>query len=109
MSYRVKIVPRAQRDLADLYRWTGARQSDAARNWYRGLRDAIRSLRTSPQRYPSTPENKSLRHLLYGHKPHVYRVIYRVVEGRKEVGALHIRHGARDDFNGEGYGSREVL
>lgn len=26
----------------------GARSSGAARNWYRGLREAIRSLRTSP-------------------------------------------------------------
>jgi toxin ParE1/3/4 len=36
-----------------------------------------------------------LRHLLYGRKPYVYRVIYRVVERQKQVEVLHIRHGAR--------------
>jgi mRNA-degrading endonuclease RelE of RelBE toxin-antitoxin system len=34
----------------------------------------------------------------YGNKPHVYRVIYRVLEREKRVNVLHIRHGARRDF-----------
>jgi len=42
-----------------------------------------------------TPEKAQLRHLLYGHKPHVYRVISRVLEREKQVVVLHIRHGAR--------------
>ncbi len=29
------------------------------------------------------------------HKPHLYRVIYGVLEKRKHVEVLHIRHGAR--------------
>jgi plasmid stabilization system protein ParE len=33
--------------------------------------------------------------LLYGHKPNVYRVIYRVLEKLKKVEVLTIRHGAR--------------
>jgi mRNA-degrading endonuclease RelE of RelBE toxin-antitoxin system len=33
--------------------------------------------------------------LLYGHKPHIYRIIYRVVERHKRVDVVHIRHGAR--------------
>lgn len=47
-----------------------------------------------------TPENSKLRHLLYGHKPHIYRVIYRVLEKRKEIVILHVRHGARNEFKG---------
>jgi len=34
--------------------------------------------------------------LLYGAKPHVYRVIYQIVEKQKEVEILHVRHGAMD-------------
>jgi plasmid stabilization system protein ParE len=46
---------------------------------------------------------------IYGHTPHIYRVIYRVVESRKEVDVLHIRHGARDEFtNKEGNGNPEA-
>jgi toxin ParE1/3/4 len=101
MAYRIKITARAQRDLADLYNWIGAGTSEGAYNWYRGLRDAIMSLRNTPQRCPVTQENKQLRHLLYGDKSHIYRVIYRTVRNSKEVEVLHIRHGARDRFTSE--------
>jgi len=66
--------------------------------WYLGLRDAIRALQGSPNRCPAAPEDPGLRHLLYGNKPHIYRVIYRVFEKPKQVHVLHIRHGARQEF-----------
>ena len=91
-------MPRAQRDLSGLYDWIGARAPDAALAWYRGLKDAIRTLRNDPNRCPVTPEDRDLRHLLYGNKPHIYRVIYRVLERQKQVDVLHIRHGARQEF-----------
>lgn len=106
MVYRVKIMPRAERDLAGIFDWIGATSSQAARKWYLGLREAIRSLRIIPRRDPVTPEDKHLRHLLYGRKPHVYRVIYRIVEKEKQVEVLHIRHGARGEFTPEDF-SRE--
>lgn len=98
MAYRVKIMPRAQRDLIGIYGWIGADASDAALAWYRGLRDAIRTLKNIPNRCAVTPEDDTLRHLLYGNKPHIYRVIYRVLEKQKQVDVLHIRHGARQEF-----------
>lgn len=75
-----------------------AGESQAALRWYRGLKEAVLSLRDSPNRCPHTPEGRHLRHLLYGNKPHVYRVIFRVVERQKRVDVLHIRHGARRPF-----------
>ena len=101
MAYRVKIMPRAQRDLTDLYVRVGARSIDAVHIWYRGLRQVIRSLKDNPQRCPTTPESEDFRHLLYGNKPHIYRVIYRVLEKQKEVDVLHIRHGARQEFKSD--------
>ena len=98
MAYRVKIMPRAERDLAEIYRRIQVATSDVALAWYVGLRNSIRSLREYPSRCPVTPENDQLRHLLYGHKPHIYRVIYRIVEKPKQVEVLHIRHGAMDQF-----------
>ena len=62
------------------------------------IQEAILSLEEQPNRYPVTPENDKLRHLLYGNKPHIYRVIYRVLDGEKRVNVLHIRHGARRKF-----------
>jgi toxin ParE1/3/4 len=98
MAFRVKIMPRAQRDLADVYHNINAQSSDAAHLWYIGLRDAIRGLRISPNRCSPTPEDEELRYLLYGNKPYVYRVIYHVVARQKEVEILHVRHGARQEF-----------
>jgi toxin ParE1/3/4 len=96
MAYQIKLMPRAERDLSDLYAWINASSSDAAFAWYRGLRNAIRTLRDRPNRCPITPEASGLRHLLYGNKPHIYRVIYRIRESQKQVDVLHIRHAARD-------------
>ena len=98
MAYLVNITARAERDLAYLYEEIDAERSDAALSWYRGLKEAILSLEKHPNRCPITRENASLRQLLYGHKPHVYRVIYRVLEKRKQVDVLHIRHGARREL-----------
>lgn len=96
MAYAVNLTARAERDLARLYDEINAADSEAARKWYRGLKKQILSLEKLPFRCAVTPENKTLRHLLYGHRRNTYRVIYRVVGTRVDV--LHIRHGARKRF-----------
>ncbi len=98
MAYLVNISVRAQRDLAQIYQFINAAESEAALDWYRGLRRVILSLEGLPNRWPATHEIPGLRHILYGNNPHVYRVIYRVVERQKRVEVLHIRHGARDQL-----------
>ena len=95
MAYLVNITPRAERDFASLYHEIRAADSTAALKWYRGLKEAVLRLEEQPNRWPATPEKPQLRHLLYGSKPHIYRVIYRVMEKQKRVDILHIRHGAR--------------
>lgn len=98
MRYLVNVTARAERDLEHLFAEINAEHSDAAREWYRGLKKAILSLESSPNRCPITAENSRLRHLLYGNKPHIYRVIYRVTKKGRRVDILHIRHGARRRF-----------
>ena len=98
MAFLVNLTARAQRDLAFLYGEINAEYSKAALKWYRGLKNAILSLEHHPNRCPVTPESHRCRHLLYGNQPHIYRVIYRVLEKQKQVEVLHIRHGARRKF-----------
>ena len=98
MTYQVNVAARAERDLVLVFDAINAEHSDTALKWYRGLKEAILSLEDQPNRCPETPENAKLRHLLYGNKPHIYRVIYRVTEESKQVDVLHIRHGARQRF-----------
>jgi plasmid stabilization system protein ParE len=95
MAYLVSITSRAERDLAHLYGEINADHSDAALEWYLGLKEAILSLEVQPNRCPVTRRRDKLRHLHYAHNPHTYRVIYRVLENQKQVEVLHIRHGAR--------------
>jgi toxin ParE1/3/4 len=98
MACLVNVAVRAERDLVLIFDVINAEHPDAAIKWYRGLKEAILSLEEQPNHSPETPETPKLRHLLYGHKPHVYRVIYRGMEKSKQVDVLHIRHGARQRF-----------
>ncbi len=98
MDYLVNITARAERDIASLYEEIHAADSEAAKKWYEGLKKAVLTLESLPNRSPVTPENPQLRHLLYGRKPHVYRVIYQVLNGERRVDVVHIRHGARRRF-----------
>jgi toxin ParE1/3/4 len=95
MAYLVNVTSRAERDLAHLYDEIDAHHSDAALKWYVGLKQAILNLEGHPNRCPLIRGKDELRHLLYGNKPHIYRVIYRVRERLRQVDVLHIRHGAR--------------
>jgi toxin ParE1/3/4 len=95
MAYLVNITLRAERDFVSLHDEIHAGESDAALDWFRSLKEAVLSLEEQPNRSPVTPEKRQLRHLLYGSKPHIYRVIYRFVEKQKRVDILHVRHGAR--------------
>ena len=100
-AYAVELTLRAARDLDYLYRRINAAESMAAARWYNGLEKALYSLERFPRRCPVAPESKrtkrSLRHLLHGKKPHVYRVIYEIDELRKTVRVLTIRHGAMEE------------
>jgi toxin ParE1/3/4 len=98
MAYVVNITSRAERDLDHVYGNINAEHSEAALKWYRGLKEAILSLEDHPNRCAVTRKKDELRHLLYGYKPHIYRVIFRVLERQKLVEVLHVRHGARRKF-----------
>jgi len=78
-----------------LYRQKNVEYSGAALQWYRGIKTAILSLEQQPNRCPLIRKKDQMRRLLYGRRPHVYHVIYRVLEKQKRVEVLHIRHGAR--------------
>lgn len=100
MTYRVELTGRAARDLDSLYLEKHATDSPAAACWYNRLEEAVYSLERSPYRSTAAPEaeksRRPLRQLLYGKKPHVYRVIYEIDEQRQPGTVLAIRHGARE-------------
>jgi toxin ParE1/3/4 len=95
MAYRVEITDRALRDLAIIYERIEAETTARAARWFDGLEKAINGLEKRPHRAPVTPEDRAVRHLLYGKKPRVYRIIYAIEEATSTVYVLHIRAPGR--------------
>jgi plasmid stabilization system protein ParE len=98
MAFRVELSERAQRDISGIYDWLRSEQvGDAGERWFGALRTAIASLSDLPSRCPLAPENQDapveVRQLLYGSRPHTYRILF-AIEG-DVVQVLHIRHARR--------------
>jgi plasmid stabilization system protein ParE len=101
MAFRVKQTPQADHDLDAILDWLLAQQAgEAGQRWFRKLKEAVASLSEFPKRCPLAPENKEfpfeVRQLLYGRKPHMYRVLFTIEADTVVI--LHIRHGRRRRF-----------
>ena len=99
MTYRVDLAVRALTELQALYEEKQVERTEAAAQWFNGLAVALFTLKQLPQRCPRIPEqdatSREIRHLLYGKKPHVYRIVFEISEQRAMVRILTICHGAR--------------
>ena len=98
MTFRVETTAAAEQDADAILDWLLSQHAgDAGMRWFLALQEAIASLAEFPERCPLAPENSvfpfEVRQLLYGHIPHVYRVLF-TVEG-ETVYVLHIRHARR--------------
>ena len=100
MTYEVRITRQAVLDIRSLYEEKRVEASHHAATWFIGLEAAIFSLENMPHRGVRTAEDVSLRHLLYGRKPYVYRIIYTIDEQSRQVNVAQIRHGAREPLAG---------
>ena len=96
MTYLVKITAEAEREADSILEWLLSQHAgDAALQWFAALEDAIESLSQFPKRCMIASENSAfvfeVRQLLYGHPPHVYRILFMI--DRDTVYVLHLRHG----------------
>lgn len=103
MAFRVRTTAKAKRDLDAILGWLLSQQAgEAGLRWFRGLQDAVASLSESPRRCRLAPEDEAfpfeVRQLLYGDRPHVYRVLFTIEDDAVIV--LHIRHGRRLPLSG---------
>src|SRR5271170_2514565 len=98
MTYKVETTAAAERDADAILGWLLSEHAgETGMRWFAALQDAIASLAEFPARCPLAPENATfpfkVRHLLYGRKPHVYRILFTIEGGTVYV--LNIRHGRR--------------
>jgi plasmid stabilization system protein ParE len=95
MAYNVEFSLRALRDMTDLYGEINAEESPAAARWFYGLEETILMLEITPRMGIVTHDDATVRQLVYGKKPHLYRVPYEVADEGRRVRILRVRHGRR--------------
>ena len=98
MTFRVEVTPQAEQDADTILEWLLSQDAgETGLRWFLRLREAIDSLAEMPKRCPLAPENASvpfeMRQLLYGRKPHFYRILFTIEH--EVVYVLRIRHGRR--------------
>ena len=97
MSSRVRFTDSASKDAENAYLWIRKRSPSAAVRWFNGLADLVESLETFPKRSSVAPESEEspeeIRQILYGKRPHSYRVLF--IIRKQTIYVIHVRHGAR--------------
>jgi plasmid stabilization system protein ParE len=97
MKYHVELTDTACDNAEEAYQWLKERSSSAATKWFNGLLDVVESLEMFPTRCGIARESEkageTIRQMLYGKRPHVYRILFIIRDD--VVYVLHIRHGAR--------------
>jgi plasmid stabilization system protein ParE len=102
MAFRVETSPEAEQDGEAILHWLLAEGAgETGFRWFLALEQAIASLANFPERCPIAPESKEflfeVRQLLYGRRPHVYRILF-TIEG-DSVHILRIVHGRRQHLS----------
>jgi toxin ParE1/3/4 len=96
MVFRVELTTRAKRDLEEIAAYVEVEFFAAAATWFDGLYATLRSLERLPKRAMVLLMKPTVHQILYGNKPHVYRILFRVRAAQKVVRVLHVRHSRRD-------------
>jgi len=95
MAYRVRLTRLARRDLEQLWESINATESAAASRGFDRLQETIALLATAPRMSSVTHEDKTVRQVIYGNKPHLYRILYDIDNHDQRVDILSIWHGRR--------------
>jgi len=108
MAYTVSLTATAEADAYAAFERIREVVPASAAPWLARLFTAIRTLADMPARCPVIPEadelGRPVRHLLYGKRTGVYRIIFDLQETSEEVPrvrVLRIWHGTRDRITAE--------
>lgn len=102
MILRVELSAKPEDDGEAILKWLLEQNAgDAGIRWLVGMQKQIASLDSFPHRCSLAPESSrfpfEVRHLLYGRKPRVYRILF-TVDG-DAVRILHIRRPGQQPSN----------
>ncbi len=95
IRYEVVVQPVAEAELEEAYRYIWKDSPERAMRWRMRLLVKAESLSQLPERCPLAPENdafpEEIRYLVFGS----YRLLFTILETKREVHVVHIRHGKR--------------
>jgi plasmid stabilization system protein ParE len=100
--HRLQISEPAQADIQSNYDWWRTNRSvEQAERWYRGVYDAIRSLRQNPERCVSAPESDiypaGLREEHFGiGRRSTHRIVFTIEEGVVKI--VRVRHASQQSL-----------
>jgi plasmid stabilization system protein ParE len=82
VQYQVSVTPSAKADIFEVNAWLLENSPDLAESWLWGISQAAASLSKMPERCPVSAESDAfdvtVRQLLYGKKPNVYRILFSI-------------------------------
>jgi len=100
VQYQVIITPSAKADIFEINAWLLENQPDLAEGWLWGISQAVSSLSKMPERCPASAESEAfdvtVRQLLYGKKPNVYRILFSIQN--EKVYILRVRSTKRQSL-----------
>lgn len=100
MQFQVVITPSAKADIFEINAWLLENYRDAAEGWLWGISQAVTSLSKFPERCRVSPESDAfdvvVRQLIYGKKPHNYRILFSIQD--EKVYVLRVRSTRRQSL-----------
>lgn len=94
MTFDVKILWRAERDVDHIVIWLGERSTQGAAAWYRAWKETLRLLELSASSFGLAPENEDqeleIRQVTFHtSRGHDYRALYTIED--RQVFVMHVR------------------
>lgn len=103
MQYAVIVTPSGKADIYTINAWLLENYPNVADKWLWETSKAVASLAKSPERCAVSQESDAfdveVRQLLYGKKPHVYRVLFSIQQ--TQVFILRVRHTKQKSLLGD--------
>ena len=108
MAYQIKITAPAEDDIYSAFDRIKKVAPSVSEKWLRGIFKSIFTLTEMPDRCPMAPESEALglpiRHLLYGKKTAIHRIVFDIQNETNAdhlVRILRVWHGKKDQIHVE--------
>lgn len=101
MTYRIKILPRAEADVENIYQWLRQRSPPGADRWLEAFERAVQGLTDAPTGFGRASESQFV-------DAEVYQVLFKTARGRTYRALFVVTHGVVQILRVRGPGQRDL-